>query len=79
MDAFGEGGEAFFVDVADGDLGTRGEKLFGKVLSEPGGAAGDDDFELVELHRGASYSLGRQPRKPVTTRTYRRTKRQRLA
>ena len=49
----GRGGEAFFVDVAHCDLSARGEKLFGEVLSEAGGAAGDDDFELVELHGGS--------------------------
>ena len=50
MNAVGEGGEAFLVDVAHGDLCSRGEKLLREVLSEAGGAAGDDDFELIELH-----------------------------
>ena len=31
---------------------ARREKLCGEVLSEPGGSAGDDDFELIELHEG---------------------------
>jgi len=52
VDAVGEGGQGFLVDVAHRDLSACGEELFGEVLSKPGGAAGDDDFELVELHRG---------------------------